>query len=222
MAIPNPTPLSGQLANQLASQSAGQTLQLHDIHTPEQVSNFPIAPGWWILLLLILISAIWLYKKFKQHKQLNAVKNQALATLENNDTMRAKECISLLKWTAMHYFSRQHLAKLYGDSFQQFLIMQLPDKHQNNFTQLTTAGFNGQYQAPDEAKQASQNEQTEQQQAIATADIDRDCQQAAKLWLTHALPVKAVKSSIQKPSTLTADKPTTQPSPAEKEKELSE
>ncbi|MFQ3287968.1 MAG: hypothetical protein ACI93V_000178, partial [Alteromonadaceae bacterium] len=29
--------------------SLDQTVQLHDIHLPEQVSNYPIAPGWWLL-----------------------------------------------------------------------------------------------------------------------------------------------------------------------------
>ncbi len=150
-------------------------LQLHDIHLPEQVSNFPIAPGWWLLLALMVLILVWSYKKFKQNKRLNCSKKEALAALENNPSMNAKECITLLKWAAMKYVNRQQLAKLYSDSFQDFLIRQLPEKHQVNFIKLSTPAFKAQYQAA--------------QADITTTDIDSDCQQATKLWLTHALPI---------------------------------
>lgn len=177
MAIPNQTP----------SVPTGQTIQLHDIHTPDQISNFPIAPGWWILLALIVISALIIYKKIKQHKQLTAIKKQALATLNNNPAMTAKECISLLKWAAMHYFNRQSLAKLYGDSFQLFLTQQLPEKQQEVFKALTNESFALQYHA--EALDLDSSAQASEIKPVSN-DINNDCQQAAKLWLSHALPIK--------------------------------
>ncbi len=173
-------------------------IQLHDIHVPEQISNFPIAPGWWLLLALLLISALWFYKKRKQDMRDNASKKQALTVLTNNPKLSAKECITLLKWAAMQYVNRQQLAKLYGEDFQYFLKKQLPEKHQENFSQLSAAAFQGQYQA----------------EKTTTVTIDRDCYQATKLWLTHALPIK---------ESLTIDETST-PSkalPFEKEKELS-
>ncbi|MCJ8296260.1 MAG: DUF4381 domain-containing protein [Colwellia sp.] len=178
MAIANNSTPIGQssLGQALPAQSSPDQavqLQLHDIHVPEQVTNFPIAPGWWLLLALILIAAFWSFKKFKQKKRLNANKNQALAVLASNQTLSAKECISLLKCTAMQYFSRQQLAKLYGDNFQGFLMQQLPQKYQVNFIELSTPAFQGQYQAQQEPN----------------ADIDLACRQAAKLWLTYALPI---------------------------------
>lgn len=151
-------------------------LQLHDIHVPEQISNFPIAPGWWILLILILLGSFWSYKKYQDNKRINANKNKALAMLATNQTLSAKECIALLKWAAMQYFSRKKLAKLYGDEFQTFLIEQLPQKYQESFAQLSSAAFKGQYQAEQQADE----------------EISRDCQQAAKLWLTNALPAENV------------------------------
>ena len=185
------------------SQSAQLQLQLHDIHVPEQVSNFPIAPGWWLLLVLLVISTVWFYKKRKQSIRLNASKKQALTILENNPSLSAKECIALLKWAAMQYVNRQQLAKLYGEGFQTFLMKQLPEKHQASFTKLSTGAFQGQYQA-------------EQAVLKTTATtIDRDCQQATKLWLTHALPIKE-PLAIDK--TFTVNKPMS----IEKEKELSE
>jgi hypothetical protein len=185
----------------LPSQSPlGQSaqLQLHDIHVPEQVSNLPIAPGWWLLLALLIISALWFYKKRKRDLRLNASKKQALTVLASNPDLSAKECIALLKWAAMQYVNRQQLAKLYGEDFQYFLKIQLPEKYQENFARLSTAAFLKQYQA---------------EQTVAV-DIDHDCQQATKLWLNHALPLK---------EPLVIDKTSTHYNamPVQKEKELS-
>ena len=192
--------------------SLGQSaqLELHDIHLPEQVSNFPIAPGWWLLLALLVISTVWFYKKRKQGIRLNAGKKQALTVLENNPLLSAKECITLLKWAAMQYVNRQQLAKLYGEGFQRFLMKQLPEKHQANFTKLITAAFQGQYQAEQAVLKTA-----------TTTDIDRDCQQATKLWLTHALPIKgplAIDEAFPIDKAPTVNKPML----VEKEKELSE
>lgn len=164
MASTNPTNTIGQ-TNQL---------QLNDIHLPEQINNFPIAPGWWILIATIIIAAIFLYKRYKNNTRLSASKKQALLVIEKNDDISANACISLLKWAAIQYFSRQQLAKIYGDSLQSFLTKQLPEKHREKFTQLIKPAFANQYQVKN----------------AANSHIDKDCQQATKLWLTHALPVK--------------------------------
>lgn len=165
--------------------SAGQPsqLQLHDIHVPEQVSNFPIAPGWWLLLALIIIAAVLFYNRYKKNKDLNAHKVQALATLANNPEFSATDCISLLKCTAMQYFSRQQLARLYGDSFQNFLMNQLPVQYQENFNHLISVAFEKQYQT---------------EQSLST-DVDNHCRQATKLWLTHALPLNKYQHIDQTP-----------------------
>jgi hypothetical protein len=163
-------------------------LQLHDIHVPEQISNFPVAPGWWILLAALILIGLWSYKKYNKNKSLNADKKQALAILASTDGLNAKECIALLKWTAMKYFSRQQLAKLYGKGFQDFLIKQLPPKHQDKFSQLISDGFVSQYQEVNKS----------------TSKVDADCQLATELWLNYALPVKK-SLAISNKSELTND-----------------
>jgi len=162
------------MVNSPAGGMQASPIQLHDIHVPEQISNFPIAPGWWILLALSLFTAIWLYKRFKTKRLLNADRKQALKVLANNNSLSSKECIALLKWSAMQYFSRQALAKLYGERFQLFLIKQLPEKYQDTFSKLSAAAFDSQYQAEHKS----------------TSTIDSDCQQATKLWLEQALLVQ--------------------------------
>lgn len=200
MATANPIPTS-----QVPS---GPTIQLHDIHTPEQVSNLPMAPGWWILLVIILISAVFFYKKHQKAKQLNAIKNQALTELNNNKSLNSTACISLIKWAAMHYFSRKKIAKLFGRNFQLFLMQQLPEKHQQNFKQLSDAGFALQYQADNARKQRGVDveEATQSSKIDVDVDVDKDFQQAAKLWLSYALPVKTANAVAMATANIENDK----------------
>ena len=79
----------------------------------------------------------------------------------------------------MHYFSRVELAKLYGESLQQFLLKQLPEKNQTLFDELSEQAFKNQYQA------SFHNE------------VDTRFQQAAQLWLNQALPPKTVIQTKQ-------------------------
>ena len=152
------------------------TIELKDIHIPEQISSLPIAYGWWILaalfIVLIIISIINIRKRIKR----NEIKKQALKKLKNSPEQSIDNTIALLKWAAMHYFSRIEIAKLFGNSLQQFLISTLPIKHQENFTKLSNKAFSMQYKTPIyDAKDTHISEQFSE---------------AAKVWLTHALPPK--------------------------------
>ena len=155
-------------------------LALKDIHVPEQISNYPIAYGWWILTALIILAIVITIIKIKKTAMRNQVKKQALTQLKNNVDINNSELISLLKWAAMHYFSRVELAKLYGESLQQFLLKQLPEKHQTSFSELSQQAFKNQYQAS------------------FHHEVDSDFQQATLLWLNQALPPKVVIPTKQK------------------------
>lgn len=167
---PNPTQNNAIPTNPLA---------LKDIHVPDPITSYPIAYGWWILAALILLSIVIAIIKINKAAKRNQVKKQALAQLNNSLDINNNELISLLKWAAMHYFSRVELAKLYGDSLQQFLLKQLPEKHQKSFAKLSEQAFKNQYQAD------FHNE------------VDNKFQQATRLWLTQALPPKAAKQVNQ-------------------------
>lgn len=164
-----------------------QTLELKDIHVPEQISNFPIAYGWWllsiILILLIVMSIINIRKRTKR----NAIKKQALKQLMNSPEISIDNTVALLKWAAMHYFSRAEIAKLFGDSLQQFLTSKLPLNHRDNFSALSEQAFINQYKTPIN----NSND----------GSTDEKFTQAAKLWLTHALPPKTLKELKVKTNT---------------------
>ncbi|MGL1958514.1 MAG: DUF4381 domain-containing protein [Colwellia sp.] len=155
-----------------ATMPQAPTLQLNDIHLPEQISDFPVALGWWVLAIIIFIVVIWLVKKIVNHIALSKNKKIALKQLADNETMTRANSTALLKWAALHYFKRDQLAKLYGEKFQHFLAQQLPIKHQQRFIELTSAGFTEQYQLNDENT------------------VDSNFNQGVKLWLIQALPNK--------------------------------
>ncbi|MDO6505578.1 DUF4381 domain-containing protein [Colwellia sp. 4_MG-2023] len=170
-----------QSINALPTQAPMQanTIELKDIHVPEQISNFPIAYGWWLLAAMIVFIAIITIIKMRKNAQRNQVKKQALIQLKNTPNLSINDTVALLKWAAMHYFSRTELAKLFGDSLQSFLTAQLPIKYQEKFTSLSKEAFINQYQS--------------QKDEHNVPSSDSDFYHAAILWLTHALPPKPSK-----------------------------
>lgn len=169
------------LANQAVPASTG--LALKDIHLPEQISNYPIAYGWWLLGALILFILVIAIAKIRASVKQNQVKKQALTQLKNNTQMTNNDMIALLKWAAMHYFSRAELAKLFGNAFRTFLVSKLATKHQQNFSELSEQAFINQYQAYG----AADNPQKESSQS------NEKFRQATILWLNNALPPKQLK-----------------------------
>lgn len=57
--------------------------QLADIHLPEAVSFWPLAPGWWILALLALALLIFLGRKYAYYIKQQKINRYALAELEH-------------------------------------------------------------------------------------------------------------------------------------------
>ncbi len=172
------------------NQTPPAALELKDIHIPEQIANYPTAYGWWFLAALLIVIIILVFFNIRKSIKRNKIKKQALKQLKNTAQMNNNELVSLLKWAAMHYFSRAELAKLFGESLQHFLASQLTIKHQQKFTELSKAAFESQYQPSVNAEPTNQ--------------VSTDLHKAAKLWLTHALPAKAKRnhSSIKQGVTL--------------------
>ncbi|GAA0821522.1 hypothetical protein GCM10009111_28640 [Colwellia asteriadis] len=166
--------------NQALGPQQPPTLPLNDIHLPEQISNLPIAFGWWLLAIIIIISLLLFAKYYRQNKRLNAAKNHALQQLNTHKNINANESLNLLKWAVMQYANRADVAKLYGYNFQHFLVAQLPSKYHSQFIALSTPAFEVQYQPSDCANSNNQER------------IDKHCKAAVKLWLQNALPIKAL------------------------------
>ncbi len=111
--------------------------QLRDIHLPDPISWWPPAPGWWILLILIIASIYFIPHLIKKLKQI-PLNKQAMTELKNieknyqthQDKTRLVQALSiLLRRTCMSYTSRQKTASLTGTEW----IKQLNTFTENNY-----------------------------------------------------------------------------------------
>jgi uncharacterized protein DUF4381 len=107
------------------------SLPLRDIHLPDPVSWWPLAPGWWALLLL-LVSAVLLtayfIRRYRNHK-ISALylANQELERIKtdfniNQDKSNlVKELSELIRRLSISIFPREESAGLTGEEWLKFL-----------------------------------------------------------------------------------------------------
>lgn len=91
---------------------------LHDIVMPDPISWWPLAPGWYVVILGLLIAAIWASIRFIQQWQKNRFRREALHELES---IKPSELPSLVKRVALCAWPREQVASLSGDDWLQFL-----------------------------------------------------------------------------------------------------
>lgn len=154
--------------------------QLKAIHTGDEIHNYPLAYGWWILLFIFLALTIWGIKYYLSYRKRCYAKRLALAALvkeKQNPAHNADNIFSTVKWVALQYFPRKNVASLTGSKLEEFLSSVLPTKHQENFTQLIQ---------PYLSKRYLPNEEDNSNDAVpenALPDV-------AILWVKTALPPK--------------------------------
>lgn len=114
--------------------------ELAGIHLPDPVGLWPLAPGWWILIIAILIAAFFLGRRFIAQWKLNRGKMYALRELDKAlqefNTAKAaapegdwdqvklnfvSEINSVLRRVALKKFPRHNPASLSGESWILFL-----------------------------------------------------------------------------------------------------
>ena len=103
--------------------------QLRDIHLPDAVSYWPLAPGWWIVAAIatttIAVTAVIIYRRYQR----NAYRREAatmLATisqlrLDGDQTQYLQQLNHLLKQTALTVDKRDLISSLSGQSWLEFL-----------------------------------------------------------------------------------------------------
>lgn len=93
--------------------------QLHDIVVPDPVSWWPLAPGWYVLVLAVaLLVAIMVVRLWYRWKT-NAYRRIAIAELEHAKSVR--DVSELLRRTALANVSRRDLASLTGKTWPDWL-----------------------------------------------------------------------------------------------------
>lgn len=115
-----------------------QTLPLRDIHLPEPVSWWPPAPGWWILLGLVMLLA-WTIRYFWRRRMLkrSSIKTLALRELhharaefrrQGDAHVLVRELSRLLRQVCISLNPRQESASLTGKAWLAYLDRRLGDQ----------------------------------------------------------------------------------------------
>ncbi len=110
-------------------------LELRDIHLPEASLWWPPAPGWWIVLLLVIGLAILLsyLLRWYRSKPIRRVSLQELARIRRTYSQGASqrvvlnEVTSLLRRVTISYYGRKAAAAVTGSEWLRQLVELAPD-----------------------------------------------------------------------------------------------
>ena len=110
----------------MESQAANPLDQLRDIHLPEAIGWWPLAPGWWLLIILVCLGLITLARLFLRRRQASAYRRQALQKLaiisaNEHPQRRLRALFELLKRTANCAYPERHPGSLGTHKFIAFL-----------------------------------------------------------------------------------------------------
>ncbi len=110
---------------------------LKDIHLPDPVSWWPMAPGWWLLIILILITltAGFYYWRFWQQSlryKKSALKILTTAFQSNSDDLTfLNDCAAITRRLTLSIQSKKEIptnyAGLQGNEWQQVLQQHMPE-----------------------------------------------------------------------------------------------
>lgn len=148
--------------------------QLKDIHLPEQIHNYPIAPGWWLLLAALVIVFVICVRLFLRYRQIRQVKNTLITQVKHSTSI--EETLTLLKIALISYFPRQETASLHSNQLRDFLSQQLNAKKSAEFNTLIGESLHLCYSPNAEINAEQFN-------------------QAITFWLINALPPKQNSSN---------------------------
>jgi len=106
-----------------------QLLQLKDIHLPTDPDIWPLALGWWLLLALSFVVAVWLVLAIRKYFCIKKHKRMLFNELEQLETKLKKspnkdlvaETNILLRRLALAYYPNASAASLTGGDWLKFL-----------------------------------------------------------------------------------------------------
>lgn len=110
-------------------------LPLRDLHLPEQIGWWPLAPGWWLVLLVVatLIGyGLWRAYKKRQHNAPRRYAMRELARYETeylehrNPVTLGKQLSELLRRGMLAYSPREEVAGITGEAWLEWLDHGMP------------------------------------------------------------------------------------------------
>ena len=105
-------------------------LPIRDLHLPDAIGIWPLAPGWWIVIALTVVALIWLVRRLVLRRARGAMRRHALRRLaalereylEHRDAVKFATALSaLVRRTMLAYAPRQEVAGLTGESWLEWL-----------------------------------------------------------------------------------------------------
>lgn len=117
---------------------------LRDAHPPEAPPWWPLAPGWWLALLVLLVLAAWALRRLRPRWRRYRLRRRLLAALAQAAT--AAEVSQLLRAAALERFPEQPAAGLHGDAWIAFL--EARDRAPGRFAALHPALAEAPYRPP--------------------------------------------------------------------------
>ncbi len=148
----------------------------HDIQTPELISQFPVAIGWWLLTIIIITFLVITISSIKKYRANRVIQRQAIEAINISSSMLS-QTLSTLKWAAMGYFPRQEIASLSGESLFNYLTDKLPESERESFAKFNNTITQHLYNKGNESA------------------VNIEFNTAANHWLKTALPPKATKQT---------------------------
>jgi hypothetical protein len=110
-----------------------QDLPIRDIHLPEQISWFPPAMGWWLLIIFVPILSYFFIALIQRLLQKTAIKDakKLLKKLQINENLTPLEKVielsSLLRRVAVSSDSKTNVGGLTGRAWLDYLDQSLKD-----------------------------------------------------------------------------------------------
>ncbi|ERM58184.1 MULTISPECIES: DUF4381 domain-containing protein [Vibrio] len=154
-----------------------QPLDLSPVIAPDAPTWWPLAWGWWALIItaIALIALVFFIVKRRQNNQ--HAKNEALARFrhgQSSDSLSPRTAQDIVRQAALSYFPREKIAGLAGDDWLKFLDAQL---EKPLFVAKQSQWQQALYQ---DAALMNDEQKMDQQQLV------NDCE----TWLCKALPPK--------------------------------
>lgn len=142
---------------------------LNPIIAAPAASWWPLAPGWYVVALTVLLLVIWLTTSLVRAIRRRRVRRAALCALHSD--LALNEINLLIKQACMGYYPRNQVAQLSGAAWRDFLLQHLSERRAASYYDLLI-----------DVEQSAYRPATEQQH------LQQRYHDFAKLWLHQALP----------------------------------
>lgn len=100
---------------------------LADITLGESPSIWPLAWGWWALIIFMLAAITTLVILIINCRKKREIKRKALVAIEQineSEPQALRKLHAILRSAAVHYYPKHNISKLHGEAWQHFLVSQ--------------------------------------------------------------------------------------------------